>query len=206
MGDWLAPFSLVPDWAWPIAFDRLPLPPMITGKVFFPHQPKDEAGILITLPFTPAQMLTLPRSRVQAKLDQAVDVARDMGAKIIGLGALTAPISAGGKTLAKRTDVGVTNGNAFTAAMTLAGIERLLPLLPSDPLIAIVGATGSVGGCLTRLFARRHSGRLLLVARNKGRLDALAAETRSANVEVDISLQMDDVKKADLVVLLEQGL
>lgn len=202
MGDWLAPFSLVPDWAWPVAFDRLPVPPMLTGKVYFPHQPHEAAGLLITLPFTPAQMLTLPRSRVQAKLDAAVNMACDMGAKLIGLGALTAPVSAGGKTLAKRRDVGVTNGNAFTAAMTLAGIERLLPRLPADPLIAIVGATGSVGGCLTRLFARRHDGRLLLVARNHGRVAALAAETRRPGLSVDGSTCMDDVRRADLVVLL----
>ncbi len=202
MGDWLAPFFAVPNWAWPVAFNRLPVPPMITGKVFFPGQPQDPAGYLITLPFTPAQMLTLPRSRIQAKLENAVDMARDMGAKIVGLGALTAPISAGGKTLAKRTDVGVTNGNAFTAAMTLAAIERMLPNLPGDPLIAMVGATGSVGSCLTRLFARRHGGRLLLVARNQGRLDALAAETRHQGLEVAVSRDMDDVRNADLVVLL----
>ena len=196
-----APFSLIPDRAWAAAFDRLALPPMVTGKIFFPKS-REEAGLLITLPFTPQQMLTLPRSRIQAKLEAAVDKARDMGAKVVGLGALTASVSAGGKTLAKRNDIGITNGNAFTAAMTLAGVERLLPLLPSDPLIAVIGATGSVGSCLTRLFVRRHSGRLLLVARNRGRLDVLAGETRRDDVSVEVSTQMDDVSKADLVVLL----
>jgi len=196
-----APFSLIPDRAWAAAFDRLALPPMVTGKIYFPNV-AEEAGLLITLPFTPVQMLTLPRARIQAKLEAAVDKARDLGARIVGLGALTASVSAGGKTLAKRNDIGITNGNAFTAAMTLAGVERLLPLLQSDPLIAVVGATGSVGGCLTRLFARRHSGRLLLVARNQGRLDVLAAETRRDDVAVEVSTQMDDVRKADLVVLL----
>lgn len=197
-----APFSLIPDRAWATAFDRLALPPMVTGKIFFPNQPDEAAGHLITLPFTPVQMLTMPRSRIQAKLEAAVDKARDLGAKVVGLGALTASVSAGGKTLAKRDDIGITNGNAFTAAMTLAGVERLLPHLPSDPLIAVVGATGSVGSCLTRLFARRHSGRLLLVARNRGRLDALAAETRGDDVLVTVSTEMNDVRQADLVVLL----
>ncbi|HWA45729.1 MAG TPA: polysaccharide biosynthesis protein, partial [Hypericibacter adhaerens] len=144
----------------------------------------------------------LSRSRVQAKLEAAVDKARNLGAKLVGLGALTASVSAGGKTLARRSDIGITNGNAFTAAMTLAGVERLLPRLPNDPLIAVVGATGSVGSCLTRLFARRHSGRLLLVARNQGRLEALARETRRYDVDVEISSQMADVRRADLVVLL----
>jgi predicted amino acid dehydrogenase len=197
-----APFSLIPDRAWAAAFDRLALPPMVTGKIYFPGAPAEAAGLLITLPFTPVQMLTLPRARIQAKLEAAVDKARDLGARIVGLGALTASVSAGGKTLARRNDIGITNGNAFTAAMTLAGVERLLPHLPSDPLIAVVGATGSVGSCLTRLYARRHSGRLLLVARNRGRLDVLAGETRRDNVAVEVSTQMDDVRRADLVVLL----
>ncbi len=203
MGELLgAPFSLIPERTWAAAFDRLPLPPMVTGKIFFPSAAGDAAGLLITIPFTPVQMMTLPRSRVQAKLEAAIDMARDMGVKIVGLGALTASASIGGKTLAKRSDIGITNGNAFTAAMTLSGVERLLAPLPSDPLIAVVGATGSVGGCLTRLFARRHSGRLLLVARNRGRLDALAAEIRRDDLPVEVSTQMDDVRKADLVVLL----
>jgi fatty aldehyde-generating acyl-ACP reductase len=202
MGDWLAPFSLVPNWAWPVAFDRIPVPPMLTGKIFFPDRPREIAGVLITLPFTPAQMLTLPRSRVHTKLNAAVDMARDMGAKVVGLGALTAPVSAGGKTLAKRSDIGVTNGNALTAAMTLEAVERILARLPNDPLIALVGATGSVGSCLTRLLARRRQGRLLLVARNHGRLEALANETRRSNLSVEVSEQMTDVRRADLVVLL----
>ena len=91
MGELLgAPFSLIPERTWAAAFDRLPLPPMVTGKIFFPSSAGEAAGLLITIPFTPAQMMTLPRSRVQAKLEAAVDMARDMGVKIVGLGALTA--------------------------------------------------------------------------------------------------------------------
>ena len=203
MGELLgAPFSLVPNWAWAAAFDRLPFPPMVTGRIHFPHGPKDGAGLLITVPFTPVQMLTLPRSRVQARIEAAVNLARDMGARLVGLGGLIASASVGGKTLAKRNDIGITNGNAFTAAITLAGIERLLDRLPTDPLIAIVGATGSVGSCLTRLIGRRHDGRLLLVARNRGRLDALAAETRHDRLAIEVTTQMTDVARADLVVLL----
>jgi fatty aldehyde-generating acyl-ACP reductase len=197
-----APLSLIPDRVWATAFDRLPLPPVATGRIHFPQAPQKVAGYLIAVPFTAVQMLNLPRSRVQAKLELAVDKARDLGARIVGLGALTASVSAGGKTLSRRDDIGITNGNAFTAAMTLSGIERLLRLLPDDPLIALVGATGSVGSCLTRLLARRYSGRLLLVARNRGRLDALAGETRRDDLAVEVSSDMGDVRRADLVVLL----
>ncbi|HTJ59175.1 MAG TPA: hypothetical protein VL418_16675 [Devosiaceae bacterium] len=165
--------------------------------------PDEMVGSIITVPLTPTQLLTLPRTKVQAKISAAIDKARDLGATIVGLGALTAPASAGGKAFQKRTDVGVTNGNAFTAAMTLLGMERLMSRMRPDPLIALVGATGSVGSCLTRLYARKHAGgRLLLVARNRGRLDSLADEVRGKGVEASVSTEMADVARADLIVLL----
>ena len=177
MGELLgAPFGLLPDALWRTVFARLPIAPIVTGRISYLDTPGEVAGSLITVPLAPSQLLTLPRSKVQAKINAAVDKARDLGARIVGLGALTAPASAGGKTLVRRSDVGITNGNAFTAAMTLLGMERLMTRIKPDPLIAIVGATGSVGSCLTRLYARKHQGRLLLVARNAGRrTGALAA-------------------------------
>ena len=196
------PFSLVPEFAWRAALKHLPVPPMVTGKMSRVDLPSKIMGRIITVPLTPTQLLTLPRTQVQGRISQAIDKARDLGASVVGLGALTAPASAGGKAFAKRTDVGVTNGNAFTAAMTLQAIEKLIPTLDRDPLIAIVGATGSVGSCLTRLYARQHAGRLLLVARNEARLQALAADVHGGSIEATISTNMADVAQADLVVLL----
>ena len=198
-----APFGLLPDALWSAAFARLPIAPLVTGRMSYADAQDEIVGSLITVPLTPTQLLTLPRAKVQAKLAAAVDKARDLGAQIVGLGGLTAPASAGGKSLAKRADIGITNGNAFTAAMTLLAMERLLTRIQRpDPVIALVGATGSVGSCLTRLFARKHSGRLLLVARNRGRLETLAAEVRGNGTNVVVSTDMAAVANADLVVLL----
>jgi predicted amino acid dehydrogenase len=185
-----------------MAMARIPIPPIVTGTLSRSDQPGIISGRLITVPLTPTQLLTLPRNKVQARISAAVDKARDLGATVIGLGGLTAPASAGGKAFAKRDDIGVTNGNAFTAAMTLQGMEKLTATLGRDPLIAIVGATGSVGSCLTRLYARKHPGRLLLVARNERRLQALATDVRRNGVEASISTDMADVIRADLIVLL----
>ncbi len=196
------PFALVPEVIWRTALRHLPLPPMVTGKMSRVDLPGKVMGRIITVPLTPTQLLTLPRTKVQARISEAIDMARDLGASVVGLGALTAPASVGGKAFAKRQDIGVTNGNAFTAAMTLQAIEKLTLTLGRDPLIAIVGATGSVGSCLTRLYARKHAGSLLLVARNEKRLLALAADVRRDGIEASISTNMLDVSKADLVVLL----
>ena len=197
-----SPLKLVPDSAWAFMFKHLPIPPQVTGTISYNDRPDDVVGTIITIPFTPRQLIELPRGQIQARISDAVDMARDGGASIVGLGALTAPASAGGKTLSKRSDIGVTNGNAFTAAMTLMGIERLLMRLGTDPLVAFVGATGSVGSCLVNLFARKHSGRVLLVARNEGRLEKLASDVRRDDLEVTTSIDMASVKQADLVILL----
>lgn len=196
------PFSLVPETVWRSALKHLPVPPMVTGKMSRVDMPEKIMGRIITVPLTPTQLLTMPRTQVQGRISAAIDKARDLGASVVGLGALTAPASAGGKAFAKRTDIGVTNGNAFTAAMTLQAIEKLLPSLGRDPLIAIVVATGSVGSCLTRLWARQHSGRLLLVARNEARLQTLATQVRRDGIDAAVSTNMGDVAQADLVVLL----
>ncbi|WP_420595736.1 semialdehyde dehydrogenase [Deinococcus sp.] len=194
-----APLGWIPDSTYAWAMKTLPVPPLITGNVRFEGHAAQ--GTLITVPLSAPLLLGLPRRAVQAKVHAAVDRARDLGASIVGLGGLTAPVTSGGKSLAARTDIGVTNGNAFTAAMTYLGIERLLPQLPAHPVIALVGASGSVGSCVTHLLARRDVGELLLIARHEGRLEDLRAAL-PAHSRATVSTQMDDVRKADLVVLL----
>jgi len=197
-----APFALVPDRVYLEAFRRFPVKPVLTGRMTYRDTPAETTGLIYTVPFTPDQLLGLPRQKVRARINLALDMARDAGATVIGLGALTAPVCNGGKALVERDDIGITNGNAYTAAMTLQGIERLLLRLPSDPLVAFVGASGSVGSCLSKLYARKHGGRVLLVARNRGRLEKLAGEIARDDLEVTVSTEMDDVREADLIVLL----
>ncbi|WP_211214833.1 semialdehyde dehydrogenase [Deinococcus aquatilis] len=195
-------FGLIPDRVLQGALQHLPLPPLITGGIRYDDAPDQQAGWLITVPLSASQLLRLPRAHVHGKINQAVDRARDLGASVVGLGALTAPATLGGQVLQERRDIGVTNGNAFTAAMTHLAVERLLPSLPAHPTIALVGATGSVGSCLTHLLAARTDAALMLIARHQGRLDALAADVSRPGLRVTTSTRMDDVRAADLVVLL----
>lgn len=196
-----APLALVPDGVYHWALERVPVPPLVSGSFRYADAPDDVAGWIITVPLGPRGLLRPERTFARARIDAAVDRACRLGAQVVGLGALTAPATGGGRTLARRADIGVTNGNAFTAAMTLLGVERLLDRCPADPVIAVVGASGSVGRCLTYLLARRGLGRLLLVARNGMRLAALAQECRHGT-PIETSTDMGDLRRADLVVLL----
>jgi len=199
LGGIFRPLGWVPNRVYDAALRRVAFPSPVTGSFRHADQPGRPAGWLITVPLTPRELLGGGR-RVQSIIGQAVDRAGKLGARTVGLGALTAPATAGGAALRHRTDIGVTNGNAFTAAVTLLGAQRLLAGLPAGATIALVGATGSVGACLTRLLAARTAHPLLLVARNELRLHALRDSLPAGRSEA--TTDMRRVREADLVILL----
>jgi predicted amino acid dehydrogenase len=162
-----------------------------------------DVGHVVMVPFGARHMLEFP-AEARRRVTRSVDRAVSLGAAVVGLGALTAPVTAGGVSLRSRTDIGVTNGNAYTAATLDAQARGLLDRI--DPAagrhVAVVGATGSVGSALVALLARdRAADRLTLVARSRPRLDALAART-ARQVPTSASTDLSAVASADLVVLL----
>lgn len=192
------------QWAVP----KLPLQSQILTPVHFQGGSNDPAGWIILVPCSARQMMGLGQTgrNVLNRINDAVDLAVKLGANMVGLGALTASVTRGGQRLSERTDIGVTNGNAFTAFMTLEGIKKLLPFCQErDPQIALVGASGSVGSCLAQLVVKqRLVSRVTLVARHQGRLDALCAEAGklAPDVHIHATNDMSQVRNADLVVLL----
>lgn len=206
MGRLWRPLGRIPDPAWDWAMRRLPLPTMPLGTVHRADLDDRVVGHVLTVPVGARQMLSERRSWTVDRIERAVDRAEALGAEVIGLGALTAPVTGGGRRLRKRDGVGITNGNAFTAAMTHEAILRLL----DDhglraPHVALVGATGSVGGCVTELLAEDDlAATYTLVARNRGRLDRLAERVRVAApaADVRVATAMEAIRDADLVVVL----
>ncbi|MHC2998414.1 semialdehyde dehydrogenase [Microbacterium sp. HJ5] len=195
------PLGLVPEAVYDAALRRLPLPPVTMAGVQIGGE---RVGHVVLVPFGARHLLSDVEGG-RRRVRRAVDHAASLGADVVGLGALTATVTAGGVTLRDRTDIGVTNGNAFTAAIVEDQIRMLLPLVASSargPHIAVVGASGSVGTAVTRLLARDPgNARLTLIARTAPRVEALAASV-AGDVEVAVAHSIDAVVDADLVVLL----
>jgi predicted amino acid dehydrogenase len=195
-----SPLGRVPDPVYDTALRRLPLRPISMAGI---HIGGNHVGHVVLVPFGARHLLTSP-GEGRARVHRAVDKARALGCDVVGLGALTATVTAGGVSLRGRDNIGVTNGNAFTAAivddqarMLLEHVGRL-----GSAHVAIVGATGSVGSAVTRLLARdRAVGRLTVVARSVGRLEALATEV-GPQVPTTAATSIDAVADADLVILL----
>ncbi|WP_421735474.1 semialdehyde dehydrogenase [Cellulomonas sp.] len=191
------PLGRVPEGIVETAVRRLPLPPYAMSRILLDDRP---VGHVVLVPFGARHLLSEPHEG-RARVGRAIDHAARLGAGIVGLGALTATVTAGGATLRGRTDIGVTNGNAYTAAIVE---DQLLDLVAdlSDRRVAVVGATGSVGTTLVRLLAAGGSvDSLLLVARGAVKLEALAAEV-GGRVPTTTSTDLHDVRGCDAVVLL----
>ncbi|MDN5767319.1 MAG: semialdehyde dehydrogenase [Humibacillus sp.] len=195
------PLGHLPEGLCDNALRRLPLPPVVMARVEIGGH---RVGSIVLVPFGARHLLDQP-GEGRRRVGRAVDKAVSLGSSIVGLGALTATVTGGGTSLRRRTDVGVTNGNAFTAAIVDTQARALLmdAVHPaSDRHVAVVGATGSVGSAVTRLLARDQAvGRFTLVARSAPKLAALAGET-SALVSTLATNRMRAVAGADLVILL----
>jgi fatty aldehyde-generating acyl-ACP reductase len=139
-------------------------------------------GWFIALPWTPRVLLAAPPPLVYRRLIQAGRIAERLGAGIVGLGAFTKVVGDRGITVANALEIGVTTGNSLTVATAiegaLLGAQRMGIDAPSAE-VAVIGATGSIGTACCRILARQVGG-LVLAARTRPRLDALAERLRGA--------------------------
>ncbi|MGS0744886.1 aminotransferase class III-fold pyridoxal phosphate-dependent enzyme [Syntrophomonas erecta subsp. sporosyntropha] len=114
-------------------------------------------GWLIGVPFGAREIMSLPREEVVDVITKAVDMGRDLGAGIVGLGALTSVVTRGGRSVIGR-DVAITSGNSFTTLMAMEalflGAEKM-HINPGEASGAVVGATGSIGRACALIMSER---------------------------------------------------
>ncbi|WP_304173167.1 aminotransferase class III-fold pyridoxal phosphate-dependent enzyme [Limnochorda pilosa] len=165
--------------------------PMVVGETRIESATGAVAyGEFVAVPRTTEELLTMPREQAQAEVRRAVELARDRGARIVGLGAYTAVVTMGGLGL---TDLGVaiTTGNSYTviSAQEAIGLaaERLgVPL--NQAAVAVVGATGSIGRALALLLAAEAK-QLILVGNQAHPQASLRRLKRVAEAAVEAGHQ-----------------
>ncbi len=148
-------------------------------------------GVFVVLPWTPRLLLETPWPVTLRRLEQAGRLAQTQGAQILGLGAYTKIAGDRGVSLNERLRIPVTTGNSFTAATAvegaLLGAERM-GHRRAELTVAIVGASGAIGGACARVLAG-DVGRLLLVGRNAEGVAPLAEELRAGGAEARTDLR-----------------
>lgn len=162
-------------------------------------------GWFIGLPMTPRMMTqTVAIDEVYAKIVKACDMAADLGADIIGLGAFTSVVGDGGVTVKAHSKIrAVTTGNSYTVATAIQGTVLAcdrLGIVPADSTLAVVGATGSIGKTCAKVLARSF-GRTVLVGRDMERTQAVADEIPGSIPSTDVA----DISHADAIVTVSSA-
>lgn len=162
-------------------------------------------GFILSIPLTARQMVE-DRETAKKHIARAVRLGRARGAKIIGLGGLTASVTAGGREV-ETSGVGIVNGYAYTAHNVTANVLALAQRFKIDRgkvKVAIVGAAGSVGGLSARILARNGFSSFLLIDLPKKRVrferlreDLIELNTRAA---VTLSHSVRDIDGSDIII------
>src|SRR5690606_28256314 len=174
------------------------LPPFVYSHVTGITSPTgaEVEGWLITVGGTPKELLAHSPEFTYSRLLDAAEIARKLGAQIMGLGAFTKVVGDAGVTVARQASLPVTTGNSYSASGALWAAHEAIRRLGITEIDAkgrlrgkamVVGATGSIGSVCARLLALA-SDELWLVSPESAKLLALKreieAETPRATIRV----------------------
>jgi len=165
-------------------------------------------GKLIICTFLPEHAHS-PRqmSAAYKKTREGVRLAKELGARIVGLGGFTSIVGgAQGEKLPAEFGIAATSGNSLTAALAMAQLNLLFSRLEwtlDGQTAAVLGATGDIGrACALALTRESKLKRLILIARNKSKLESFAKEMQSigSGIEVETSADAKAAIRARLIV------
>ena len=181
------------------------IPPRTVCRITVRSSRGNEAhGVYIDSFIPPGRLEDGFRRENLLRVRQSAEYAVREKARIATLGGFSS-ILLEGKTdfLPQHPGTVFTTGNTLTVAFIIQGIEQALDLAGRDlggSNVLIIGATGDVGSGCARCLAPRVN-RLLLCARNQGRLTDLANELSGLGAEVEAHTDLPRLSgTVDLVV------
>lgn len=137
------------------------------------------------------------------KVNSAARHAQKLGAGIVTLGGITSIILEGNVDPFSINGTKFTTGNTLTSAFIVKAIEKaagMQQLTLENLSILIIGATGDIGGACTNYFKTKAK-KMLLCARNRSRLESLAAELKNEKRDIDYSTELNNlVPIADIII------
>jgi fatty aldehyde-generating acyl-ACP reductase len=188
-----------------------PVPPWIGSRITGIVSPTGARaeGHFVILPWTPRLLLETPWPITFRRLVAAGRLAERVGAQLLGLGAYTKIAGDRGVSLNEALGIPVTTGNSYTAATAVEGALAAAARMGIDPraaTVAIVGATGAIGGACARVLAT-EVGALCLVARDRARLEALREEIAATGTPVSVETDLARaVRDAEIVLCVSSAL
>ena len=194
-------------------------PPFVYSKVSGIRSPTgvEAEGWLISVGGTPKEIMSHSPEFTYKRLLDAADMARRLGAQIMGLGAFTKVVGDAGVTVAKRAPLPITTGNSYSASGALwAAHDAMLKigLVPRPNGKArvkfkamVVGATGAIGSVCARLLVKAAE-EVYLVSPETAKLLALKESIlkETPDARMFLSARADThIAEMDMVVTATSG-
>ena len=158
-------------------------------------------GAILISPLTTEQMIRNPRV-ARHRVRQTVRLAEKMGATIAGLGAFTSIITRDGQEIKEKVRLGLTTGNAQSAAIAVQNVLQAAALtnlsLP-HAAVAIVGGAGSVGSACAKILAQLV-GTLFIVDIKKDELQSLVTQLGHEPARITGMTSLDRIREADVII------
>ncbi len=187
------------------------IPPFIIKRSDITVKRNNVRGNLVAVLLYGEQMLSNSWGPFAKKrIVEAIRLAQESGAGLIGLGAHTSPATLGGLTLRNEgghvdvkciSGIGITTGNSLTAGLSVEAVKNsveMLDLLPKRTKVGIVGATGSVGTATSRLLVEEGFVPVL----NSRSIKKLEAKFNDIKDSVVFSENLADMRQCDIIVVM----
>ncbi len=194
-------------------------PPFVYSRVTGIRSPTgvEAEGWLISVGGTPREIMSHPPEFTYKRLLAAAEMAKRLGAQIMGLGAFTKVVGDAGATVARRAPLPITTGNSYSASGALWAAHDallrlgLLPPPKGKERVAfkamVVGATGSIGSACARLLVRAAE-EVYLVSPETAKLLALKESIlrETPDAKVHLAARADrHLGEMDMIVTATSG-
>ena len=194
-------------------------PPFVYSRITGIRSPSgvEAEGWLISVGGTPKEIMSHSPEFTYKRLLDAADMARRLGAQIMGLGAFTKVVGDAGVTVAKRAPLPITTGNSYSASGALWAAHDamlrigLVPKPNGDARVKfkamVVGATGAIGSVCARLLVKAAE-EVYLVSPETAKLLALKESIlkETPDAKMFLSSRADtDIADMDMIVTATSG-
>src|SRR5574337_387712 len=194
-------------------------PPFVYSKVEGIRSPTgvEAEGWLISVGGTPKEIMSHAPEFTYRRLLAAAEIAKKLGAQIMGLGAFTKVVGDAGVTVARRAPLPITTGNSYSASAALWAAHdamlrmALVPKPDGNARIAfkamVVGATGAIGAACARLLVRAAE-QVTLVSPETAKLLALKESIlkETPDAKLVLAARADaHLRRMDMIVTATSG-
>ncbi len=139
--------------------------------------------------------------RLQASIQNGVEIARELDCRLVALGQYTSIVTFNGVKV-RSTDIGITTGNSYAAALAIEALDRAQAereRSSEGSVLAVLGAAGNIGRACAEILAPRFRKAILIGSDKPGsrlRLEEVAKALPNAEISTDLGA----VRQADAVV------